>query len=116
MDFKPTPYTQKATQPIGDSVAFENRRNKQRASASGEILIAWHHESDVLRAYPTLDISENGARIIVDCQLPDGLSGLTLVHRPTGIQINRPSIVAWCRAVRLDDGTLLYYQAGIRFF
>ena len=116
MDFKPTPSTQKAPQSIGDSVAFENRRNQQRATATGEILIAWHHESDVLLAYPTLDISENGAQIIVDCQLPDGLSGLTLVHRPTGIQINRPSIVAWCRAVRLDDGTLLHYQAGIRFF
>ena len=116
MDFKPTPSIQKAPRSIGDSVALENRRNQQRATATGEILIAWHHESDILRAYPTLDIGENGARIIVDCQLPDGLSGLTLVHRPTGIQINRPSIVAWCRSVRGDSGTLLHYQAGIRFF
>ena len=82
----------------------------------GEILISWHHEPDVLRSYTTLDISENGARIVVDCYMPDGLTGLALIHRPTNIRIDRPSIVVWCRTVRGETGEIQNYEAGIRFF
>ncbi len=116
MDFKSFSLPPKNSPPLSDFVSLENRRNQQRAIGSGEILISWHHEPDVLRAYSTLDISENGARVVLDCYLPDGLTGLALFHRPTGIRIDRPSIVAWCRAVRENQGRLLNYEAGIRFF
>ena len=116
MDFKSFSPPPQIAPPVGDCVSLENRRNQQRAIGSGEILISWHHEPDVLRAYSTLDISENGARVVLDCYLPDGLTGLALFHRPTGIRIDRPSIVAWCRAMRDSQGKLMNYEAGIRFF
>ena len=116
MDFKSFSPPPKNAPSIGDCFSLENRRNQQRAMGSGEILISWHHEPDVLRAYSTLDISENGARGVLDCYLPDGLTGLALFHRPAGIRIDRPSIVAWCRAMRDSQGKLLNYVAGIRFF
>lgn len=70
----------------------------------------------MLRSYPTLDISENGARIIVDCYIPDGLTGFAIIHRPTNIRIDRPSIVVWCKAGRVEAGAIQNFVAGIRFF
>ncbi|MCE9619712.1 MAG: PilZ domain-containing protein [Planctomycetes bacterium] len=103
-------------EPFGASSTLQNRRNQERAAATGEILVVWHHEPDQLRAYCTLDISEKGARISTSCFLSEGLTGLTLIHRPTGIRIDRPSMVAWCHPVRDAGGRLEHYEAGIRFF
>ena len=98
------------------SVSLHNRRDKERVVASGELLIAWHHEPDQLRAYSNFNISENGAKIFCECYLPDGLTGRAVMHRPTGIRINRTCMVAWCKPVRDSTGQLKYYEAGMRFF
>lgn len=63
-----------------------------------------------------MDVSENGARIEVSCLMPEGLTGLVLSHQPSGVRIDRPAMVVWCRAVRDDHGILRHYEAGIRFF
>ena len=116
MDFKIDPSGTGAPDDGGKFVSLENRRIQQRATGCGEILIAWHHEPDQRQSYLTLDISENGARICADCFLQEGLTGLALMHRPTGIRIDRTSMVAWCKAVRNETGHLKHYEAGIRFF
>ncbi len=101
---------------MANSSFGENRRSQLRAIGSGEIIIAWHHQPNLPRPYFTLDISECGARIVVDTLLPEGLTGLTLVHRPTGIRIDRSSMVIWSRSVRDKIGNLEQYESGIRFF
>jgi hypothetical protein len=63
-----------------------------------------------------MDVSENGARIEVSCLMPEGLTGLVVAYQPSGVRIDRPAMVVWCRAVRDDRGVLRHYEAGIRFF
>jgi hypothetical protein len=48
--------------------------------------------------------------------MPEGLTGLVLAYQPSGVRIDRPAMVVWCRAVRDDRGVLRHYEAGIRFF
>lgn len=84
--------------------------------AAGSISIAWHHDHESPQVYPALDVSENGARIEVSCLMPEGLTGRAVAHQPSGMRIDRPAMVVWCRAVRDDRGILRHYEAGVRFF
>jgi hypothetical protein len=93
-----------------------DRRDGPRLTAAGSLLFAWHHEHEHPHAYPAMDVSENGARIEVSCLMPEGLTGLVISHQPSGVRIDRPAMVVWCRAVRDDHGILRHYEAGIRFF
>lgn len=103
----------------GDSGMFRavtERRDGSRMTAAGSLLMAWHHQHEEPQEYPALDVSENGARIEISCMLPEGLTGIALAHRPSGVRIQRPAMVVWCRAVRDGRGLLRHYEAGIRFF
>lgn len=96
--------------------ASSERRDGPRMTAAGSLLIAWHHEHERPQEYAALDVSENGSRIELSCMLPEGLTGIAVAHQPSGLRINRPAMVVWCRAVRDDRGLLRHYEAGIRFF
>jgi hypothetical protein len=93
-----------------------DRRDTARMIAAGSISIAWHHDHESPQIYPALDVSENGARIEVSCLMPEGLTGRAVSHQPSGVRIDRPAMVVWCRAVRDDRGLLRHYEAGVRFF
>lgn len=93
-----------------------DRRDTARMVAAGSVSIAWHHDHECPQVYPALDVSEHGARIEVSCLMPEGLTGRAIGHEPSGIRIDRPAMVVWCRAVRDDQGILRHYEAGIRFF
>jgi hypothetical protein len=99
-----------------DSRSTLDRRDNARMVAAGSVAIAWHHDHECPQVYPALDVSENGARIEVSCLMPEGLTGRAIGHEPSGIRIDRPAMVVWCRAVRDDRGILRHYEAGIRFF
>lgn len=93
-----------------------DRRDASRHTAVGEVLFIWHHEHEAPQSHQALDISEDGARIEVGCMMPEGMTGIAVAHRPSGIRIDRPAMVVWCRAVRDDHGILRHYEAGVRFF
>ena len=93
-----------------------DRRDGPRLTSAGSVVFAWHHEHEHPNAYPAMDMSENGARIEVSCMMPEGLTGLAICHQPSGVRINRPAMVVWCRAVRDGHGVLRHYEAGVRFF
>jgi len=118
MDFV-TRSSSPASTPTGRSSECRSaldRRDLARMVAAGSISIAWHHDHESPQVYSALDVSENGARIEVSCLMPEGLTGRALKHEPSGVQINRPAMVVWCRAVRDDRGILRHYEAGVRFF
>ena len=96
--------------------AVTERRDGSRMTAAGSLLVAWHHQHEEPQEYAAVDVSENGARIELSCMLPEGLTGIALAHRPSGVRIHRPAMVVWCRAVRDGRGLLRHYEAGIRFF
>jgi len=93
-----------------------DRRDTARLTAAGALLIAWHHNHEEPQLYDALDVSENGARIEVGCMIPEGMTGQAMAHQPSGVRIDRPAMVVWCRAVRDDRGLLRHYEAGVRFF
>ena len=66
------------------------------------------------QVYDALDVSEHGARIEVGCMIPEGMTGTAIAHQPSGVRIDRPAMVVWCRAVRDDRGLLRHYEAGVR--
>lgn len=105
-----------ATSRSADSRSSLDRRDDARMVAAGSVSIAWHHDHECPQVYPALDVSENGARIEVSCLMPEGLTGRAIGHEPSGVRIDRPAMVVWCRAVRDDRGILRHYEAGIRFF
>jgi hypothetical protein len=118
MDFIPRHHVSvaAATARSLESRSSLDRRDTARMVAAGSVSIAWHHDHECPQIYPALDVSEHGARIEVSCLMPEGLTGRAIGHEPSGIRINRPAMVVWCRAVRDDRGILRHYEAGIRFF
>jgi len=93
-----------------------DRRDGPRMTAAGSLLFAWHHDHESAQSFQAFDVSENGARIEVSCMIPEGMTGLAISHQPSGVRINRPAVVVWCRPVRDNRGILCHYEAGIRFF
>lgn len=117
MDFIRTKQPDFVRHEDGPSIrSASDRRDNTRMTAAGSLQIAWHHDHESPQTYDALDVSEDGARIEVGCMIPEGMTGRALAHRPSGVRIDRPAMVVWCRAVRDDRGLLRHYEAGIRFF
>ena len=116
MDFIPRPFSRPLSNLDGCARSSIDRRDTARMVAAGSLAIVWHHDHESPMSYPALDVSENGARIEVGCMMPEGLTGRAVCHQPSGVRIDRPAMVVWCRAVRDDHGLLRHYEAGIRFF
>ncbi len=93
-----------------------DHRGDPRHPAACELFVSWHGEFGTPHTYPAIDISENGARIEVDCLVPEGLTGNILSRHVSGFRIDRPAMVVWCRVVRDNHGIPRHYEAGIRFF
>ncbi len=101
---------------MGTPASTQERRGAERLPDAGELVIAWHNAPGRLMRFPTVDISENGARIRTTCCLLDGLTGMAISHNALSTPIDRSVMVVWSRAIRTETGRLDHYEAGLRFF
>jgi len=79
----------------------DERRRETRATATGELCLAWTHDPATTVRLPLLDRSDDGFR--VRSSLPVLTGSIGRVHRilPTGEALDESVQVAW---IRSDDG------------
>jgi hypothetical protein len=58
------------------------RRDTNRRSGTGEILLFWHHDPSRIAAYEAIDTSGTGARLRTDAPIPEGMTGVAVGFRP----------------------------------
>jgi len=91
------------------------RRDTNRRSGTGEILLFWHHDPSRVAAYEAIDTSGTGARLRTDAPLPEGMTGVAVCFRPGDVSIERTVMVVWSRAIRDGEGHVMHHEAGIRY-
>ena len=89
-----------------------NRRNNTRTEYSGETVLRWSHDFDTPIRYKVVNRSENGMRIVSQCPLSEGMTGVITRYLPEGTAVHQPMMVAWSKTKAEDDG----YHCGIWFF
>ena len=91
------------------------RRDTNRRSGTGEILLFWHHDPSRIAAYEAIDTSGTGARLRTEAPLPEGMTGVAVGFRPGDVSIERTVMVVWSRAIRDGEGRVTHHEAGIRY-
>jgi len=94
----------------------EDRRDRGRTAITTGVLVRWHHDPNKQVSYETLDVSEGGIRIRSTCVLLEGMTGRVRLSLPDTPTIDRPAMVAWCRACYDREGRIDHFEGGIRLF
>ncbi len=98
-----------------------DRRTSLRARCAAEVVIAWPapagespwmEEPAMTCRYVASDVSDGGLRIRSALPLLEGTVGRALKLLPTGRDIDRAVMVAWCRR----NDTAGRYEIGLRYF
>ena len=96
-------------------LASIERRDSGRCEGTCRIVMFWHHDPSVTCLYDTLDVSGTGARVRTESPLPEGMTGVVMELQPGNVQVERPAMVVWSRAIRDGEGRTVHHEAGIRF-
>ena len=89
-----------------------NRRTKNRTPYDGEAVLRWSHDFDTPVRYNVVDRSDGGMRIVSQCPLSEGMTGVITRYLPEGTSVHQPMMVAWSNTTPDEDG----YHCGVWFF
>ncbi|MCZ6836648.1 MAG: PilZ domain-containing protein [Planctomycetota bacterium] len=92
----------------------ENRRvsvRRTHASSHTELIVLWHHDSEMPVRYRIIDSSRGGFCLRSSVPMKTGMTGHAVRLLPQGTTMEKPIMIVWAKPARDGHG----YELGLRF-